>query len=99
MAETITAIMLAAAGLGPSIAATASTTAGTPIGEMLTGIVAAAGLAGALCLWTVRQIIRDEIEPLKQDIAVLRGAVFNHLAHGEPPDEAQIRERLGYDGR
>jgi hypothetical protein len=67
--------------------------------QALTAIVAAAGLAGAICLWAVRQIVRGEIEPIKQDIAVLRGAVFNHLAHGEIPDETDIRERLGYGCR
>lgn len=67
--------------------------------QLLTGIVAAAGLVGAVCTWAVRQIVRGELEPVRQDIAVLRGAVFNHLAHGESPDEAAIRERLGYGER
>lgn len=69
------------------------------MGEAIMAVCSAVALVGALCLWALRQIIRDEIEPLKQDIAVLRGAVFNHLAHGEAPDEPTIRERLGYGER
>ena len=69
------------------------------IAGTLTGATALAGLIGAICLWAIRQLVRQEIEPLKEDVAVLRQAVFNHLAHGEQPDEAAIRRRLNHDER
>jgi len=59
------------------------------------------------CLWVGRRIVREELEdklnsalsPIRQDIEALRMATFNHLSHGEKPDESQIRKALGYGER
>ena len=55
------------------------------------------------CLWVGRRIVREELDskltPLRQDIEALRMATFNHLSHGEKPDEPQIRKLLGYGER
>lgn len=67
--------------------------------QAVTAAVAVAGALGALYLWATRHIVRDELEPLRQDIEVLRVATFNHLAHDEKPEEARIRRGLGYDAR
>lgn len=65
-------------------------------------ITAGAAFCGTLTagyLWTTRHIVRDEMAPLREDIEVLRLAVFNHLSHGDQPDEAALRKGLGYDPR
>jgi len=65
----------------------------------VTAAAAVAGLAAGGCLWALRHIVRDELLPLRQDIEVLRMAVFNHLTHGEAAQEDAIRRRLGYGPR
>ncbi|HXR96986.1 MAG TPA: hypothetical protein VN709_04000 [Terriglobales bacterium] len=65
----------------------------------ITGLTAIAGLTAAGCLWVLRHIVRDELEPLRQDVETLRVAVFNHLSHDQPATETDIRERLGYGDR
>ncbi|HVA64309.1 MAG TPA: hypothetical protein VNF74_11340 [Terriglobales bacterium] len=67
--------------------------------EMVIAVAAVGTAAAALYLWATRHIVRDELEPLRQDIEVLRVAVFNHLTHGETPDEDMIRRGLGYGAR
>lgn len=73
-------------------------------------IIAVIALATSICtvyLWVTRQIIRSEIaramqhemKSVKQDVEVLRTAVFNHLSHDDTPVEANIREVLGYGSR
>ncbi|MGH9416856.1 MAG: hypothetical protein ACRD01_09535 [Terriglobales bacterium] len=57
-------------------------------------VTALAALAAALASgwqWVTRHIIRDEVGTIREDIEVLRVAVFNHLRHGDLPDEAAIR--------
>jgi len=53
----------------------------------------------AIFAWTTRHIVRDELLLVRQDIETLRTAVFNHLSHGEAPDEGLIRRGLGYGPR
>lgn len=60
-------------------------------------LVALATFLGTICLWVLRMVIRDELEPVRQDIETLKVATFNHLTHGDKPDEAEIRARLGFD--
>jgi|GEM_PF-6558763 len=72
---------------------------GAQTGQLVTAAVAVAGALSALLLWVTRHIVRDELEPLRQDIEVLRVATFNHLAHNERPEEARIRRGLGYGAR
>ncbi len=67
--------------------------------QMVTALVALAVACSALFVWAVRNMIRDELRPVMHDIEVLRTAVFNHLAHGQEPVEAHIREVLGYGPR
>jgi hypothetical protein len=67
--------------------------------QMITALAAASTALGGLLVWVLRNIVRGELEPVRQDIAVLRTAVFNHLSHGEEPDERHIREGLGYGPR
>jgi hypothetical protein len=67
--------------------------------QMITALAAGATAVGGFLLWALRNVVRGELEPVKQDITVLRVAVFNHLSHDEQPDEAAIREGLGYGGR
>ncbi len=67
--------------------------------QLVTAAVAVAGGLCAVFLWATRHIVRDELEPLRQDIEVLRVAAFNHLTHGEMPDEGLIRRGLGYGAR
>lgn len=62
------------------------------------GVAALSGLA-ALYAWTTRRIVREELQPLRNDVEVLRLAVFNHLSHGERPTEAELRGRLGLPPR
>ncbi len=76
------------------------------IGQLVVAAVAVSGAVAALYLWATRQVIREELQPVRshlarqgEDIAVLRTAVFNHLAHGDQPVEAHIREVLGYGRR
>jgi len=61
----------------------------------LGGMAAVLSMLGAFGLWLLRQVIREELKTVKDDIQVLRAAVFNHLSHGEQPDEHAIREALG----
>lgn len=65
----------------------------------LIALAAAGTCAGSAVLWSMRQLVRQEVQPLRQDIEVLRVAVFNHLRHGGDPVEEHIREVLGYDPR
>lgn len=72
----------------------------------LTALASLLGVLVAGYLWTTRHIVRDELEPMRndiarqgEDIAVLRTSVFNHLSHGEIAEEQAIRERLGYGPR
>jgi len=67
--------------------------------QAITALVGVLGVLGALYLWATKHVVRDEIEPLRQDIEVLRVATFNHLAHNEKPDEGLIRRGLGYGAR
>ena len=73
-------------------------------------ITATVAVAGAICtayLWVTRKVIReeiaramrDEVRPLRQDVEVLRVAVFNHLSHDQQPVETHIREVLGLGPR
>ncbi|MGH3185080.1 MAG: hypothetical protein ACRDOE_24680 [Streptosporangiaceae bacterium] len=71
--------------------------------DSVIAIVAALGALSGLYAWVTRAIVRAELEPVREnlarkaeDIAVLKAAVFNHLAHGNQPAEDQIREDLGY---
>lgn len=69
---------------------------------ILAGLGGSAALAtalGSFFLWAIRNIIRQENAPLVEDISVLRVAVFNHLAHGETPEENKIRQFLTEDRR
>ncbi|MGH9414580.1 MAG: hypothetical protein ACRD0Y_12695 [Terriglobales bacterium] len=65
--------------------------------QALLAVATATVVLGTFVQWSVRAIIRQELEPVRRDIAVLRTAVFNHLRHGEPFTEQAIRERLGYE--
>jgi hypothetical protein len=67
--------------------------------QMITALAAAATALGGFLLWALRNIVRAELEPVRQDITVLRVAVFNHLSHDQQPDELVIREGLGYGHR
>lgn len=67
--------------------------------QMITALAAAATALGGFLLWALRTVVRSELEPVRQDITVLRVAVFNHLSHDQQPDEAAIREGLGYGRR
>lgn len=64
---------------------------------MVTALVAALALLGAFIQWSVRAIVRQELEPMRREIEVLRTAVFNHVQHGEEFTEQDIRRQLGYD--
>ncbi|MGH9475449.1 MAG: hypothetical protein ACRD1C_03850 [Terriglobales bacterium] len=66
---------------------------------MISALVLMVGTLGAFTHWAVRTIVRQEMEPLQQDITVLRAAVFNHLMHDQKPEERDIREKLGYGER
>jgi hypothetical protein len=66
---------------------------------MVTAVVTALGAASGGLAWAARSLIREELAPVRQDIEVLRVAVFNHLTHGDEPVEAHIREVLGYGER
>lgn len=76
--------------------------------DSVIAIVAALGALSGLYAWVTRAIVRAELEPVRenlarkaQDIAVLKAAVFNHLAHTnlpiKAPIEREIREELGYE--
>lgn len=65
--------------------------------QALTALATATVVLGTFMQWSVRAIIRQELEPVRRDITVLRTAVFNHLRHGEAFTEQTIRERLGYE--
>jgi len=67
--------------------------------QMITALAAGATAIGGFLLWALRNVVRSELEPVRQDITVLRVAVFNHLSHDERPDESAIREGLGYGRR
>lgn len=66
---------------------------------MVTAVVTALAGASGLLAWMARSLIREELAPVRQDIEVLRVAVFNHLRHGDEPVEGHIREVLGYGER
>jgi len=68
-------------------------------GQLVPALVAVAAAVAGFMVWAARNLIREELAPLRQDIEVLRIAVFNHLTHGGEPVEAHIREVLGYDER
>lgn len=67
----------------------------------LGGMAAVVTVVGTAGLFVLRLIIRSENEranrPLERRIAVLWEAVFNHLSHGEVPDEHAISRRLGLE--
>lgn len=65
--------------------------------QAISALVLAVGTLGAFTHWVVRTIVHQELETVREDISVLRAAVFNHVAHGEKPDEGAIRERMGYE--
>jgi len=62
-------------------------------------LVALATLLGSVCLWVLRAVIHQELEPIRQDLDVLRASVFNHMAHGEKPTEAHVRAALGFPAK
>lgn len=57
--------------------------------------------ATIVCVLLFVDAARRNIEVMrtKQDIDVLRVAVFNHLHHGGDPDEEKIRAAIGLDPR
>lgn len=65
----------------------------TPFGYLMWAAIVAAAV------WADHGLQRHRIEPLRQDIEVLRVAVFNHVRHGGDPCEDHIREVLGYGDR
>ena len=67
--------------------------------QILSGIAIVLTALGGFGLWVLRLVIRQELEPVKEDVHVLKVAAFNHLTHGETPDENAIRIRLGYSAR
>lgn len=66
---------------------------------MLGGMAAVLSALGAAGLFVLRLVIRAELAPVKEDVQVLKIAAFNHLSHGERPNEAAIREKLGMKRR
>lgn len=78
------------------------------IWQDMAGVVAVMTAFATLLLWVGRRVVREElqtfsekeIDPLQEDVEVLRVAVFNHVSHGEDlPSEDHIREVLGYGNR
>ncbi|MGH9467914.1 MAG: hypothetical protein ACRD1Y_11225 [Terriglobales bacterium] len=65
--------------------------------QAVTAIVTAVVALCGFVHWALDSVVRQQLEPIRQDISVLRTAVFNHLAHGELPQEHRIRQRLGYE--
>jgi len=74
------------------------------LSSWLAPLVVVLGGVGAFFLWITKRVIHEELEafslqylqPLKEDVTVLRTAVFNHLTHGERlPDEGALRRKLG----
>lgn len=70
--------------------------ASTNLWLMLGGMAAVLSTLGGAGLFVLRLVIRAELAPIREQVEVLRTAVFNHLSHDEKPNEAEIRRTLGY---
>ena len=78
------------------------------LSSWLASFMVVVGGAGAFYVWITKRVIHEELEafsqqhlqPLREDVTVLRAAVFNHLTHGERlPGEGPLREQLGMGPR